>query len=110
MRGHDPPAGWALGVALADLGCPASLDERWALLPVARWYLPADWRPDVIVQDQVDLALPSGTPADCVGVRLGLVDENGQLMAVPVRIESTGRWTMVVEDSTLSVRLTGEGR
>jgi uncharacterized membrane protein len=110
MRGDDPPAGWALGVALADLGCPDRLDERWALLPVTRWYLPVNWRTEVIVQDQVDLALPPGTPADCVGVRLGLMDENGQLMSVPIRIESTGRWTMGVEDSTLSIRLTGEGR
>jgi len=110
MRGDEPPAGWALGVALADLGCPDSLDERWTLLPLARWYLPADWQPEVIVRDQVDLALPPGTPADCVEVKLGLLDEDGQLMAVPVRIESTGRWIMGVEDSTLSIRLTGEGQ
>ena len=110
MRGDDPPAGWAPGVSLADLGCPDRLDERWAKLPIIRWYMPADWRPEVVVQDRVDLALPSGTPADCVGVRLGLVDKDGQPVAVPVRIESAGRWTILVEDGALSIRLAERGR
>jgi len=110
MRGDDPPAGWTLGVALDDLGCPDRLDEQWAPLPAARWYLPADWRPEVIVRDQVDLALPPGTLASCVGLRLGLVNEDGQLVAMPIRIESPGRWTMLIKDNTLSVLLAERGQ
>jgi uncharacterized membrane protein len=108
-QGDRPPPGWALMVALADLGCPGGLDEQWTPLPVTRWYPPADWQPEIIVRDQVDLAVPPGTPADCIGVWLGLMDEDGRPVATPVRIESTGKWTMKVEGSKLSVRLAGEG-